>query len=510
MNKNNRIKIVAPYAFFMICIASFTSCKEEFDHTIDAGNPIVVSYNPVSKVDGIAVGSNLVITFDEQIKKGIGSIHIVGKTSTQNIDIASDAVTIGDDKRVLIINPNDFVADENYAVTIDGGLVTDLLGNKFIGLPDGFSWTFKTVGKSGLALTSMAPVPASTAASVIRFGLTFASEVKKGSGNFTVYQKTGDIKVAEVSVASATVSVVGKQVTINMGTPLNFSTDYYILADAGTVVDADGKAFEGFEEKTSWSFKTTSGSGNSLAVYLPMDYDLSDASGNKLDAILGDKATTQFSFITDPERGRVASFPAGSYAVLPKHNLLRPSATQNFSYSMWFKVPAIGSDPALFSNSDWDSGGNPGFVFCLDGALTYTAGGVGSSGNGWRIKVADESRNRKDWKAGAASPQTPALADNKWHMVTVVTNRTTQLMHVYIDAVEYNQVASAQGSSINTLVGALWDKTNDHPFTIWEDGTGAYNAGSDTRKEINGFVDDLRIYNKALSADEIKGIYLTD
>jgi hypothetical protein len=510
MKKINKIKKFAPYAFFMICITSFSSCKEEFDHTIDAKNPAIVSYNPVSQVDGIAVGSNLVITFDEQIKKGVGSIHITGTISTQNIDVASDAVTIGEDKRVLVIDPSDFVADESYTVTIDGGIVTDLLGNKFMGLPDGFSWNFKTVGTSGLALTSLSPVPSSTNASLFIFGLTFATEVLKGTGNITVYETIGDVKVAELAVASSAITVGGKQVTVNMGTPLKFATDYYLLVDAGFVVDAQGKAFEGFEEKTSWSFTTTSGSGKSLAVYLPMDYDLSDASGNKLDARLGEKATTKFSFITDPERGRVASFPAGSYAVLPKHDLLRPSATQNFSYSMWFKVPAIGSDPALFSNSDWDSGGNPGFVFCLTGALTYTGGGAGSSGNGWKVKVADESRNRKDWNAGRMSPLAPALADNKWHMVTVVTDRTSQLLHVYIDAVEYNELANPQGFPINTLTGALWDKTNDHPFTIWEDSTGAYNAGSGTRKELNGFVDDLRIYNKALSADEIKGIYLTD
>src|SRR5690606_36496818 len=147
-----------------------------------------------------------------------------------------------------------------------------------------------------------------------------------------------------------------------LGSPLEFATAYYVLADAGSIVDAGGKAFEGFLTPASWSFTTTSGSGNKLLVYLPMDNDLSDISGNRFDAMQGSKASAKVGFVTDPVRGRVASFVTGSYAVLPKHDLLRPTLTQSFSFSFWTKLAAIGSDPVLFSNSDWDSGGNTGFV----------------------------------------------------------------------------------------------------------------------------------------------------
>lgn len=112
-----------------------------------------------------------------------------------------------------------------------------------------------------------------------------------------------------------------------------------------------------------------------------------------------------------------------------------------------------------------------------------------------------------DWRAGEMTPQAPALADEQWHMVTVVVNQATKILHVYIDGKEYFRENHATSRDLNTLTGALWDEVNDYPFTIWEDGTGVYNAGSDTRKMLDGYVDDIRYYNKALTAEEVFNLY---
>ena len=342
MKKIYNKPFVVSCTMVMLGLALFTSCKKQSDYTVDTGNPVVVSYNPTSAVEGVAVGSNLVLTFDEIIKKGTGMITIVSKVDTQRINITSDAVTIGTDKHILTINPvNDLQADQNYTVSLDRGIVTDLLGNKYMGLPDGTSWTFKTVGSSGLPLVALSPLPASTDGSLFKVALTFASDVKKGAGNFSVYEAAGNVKVADIPVTGQSVLVDGKTVTVNLGAPLKFGTAYYVLADPGTIVDANGKAFEGFLTPASWAFTTTTGSGTSLVAYLPLDNDLSDASGNKLDAMLGEHATAKVAFVTDPERGKVASFVAGSYAVFPKYDLLRPSLTQSFSFSLWVKLKGI-------------------------------------------------------------------------------------------------------------------------------------------------------------------------
>jgi hypothetical protein len=493
-------------------LALFPSCKKEKDHTTDTGNPVVVSYNPTSSVEGVAVTSNLVLTFDEIIKKAEGTIVIASAVDTQRVSMNSDAVSISADKHILTINPpKDLESDEMYTVTLDQGIVTDLLGNKYMGFPDATSWKFKTVGASGLPLVALNPIPGSAMASTLKLELNFAAEVKKGTGNFSVYETAGNVKVADLAVTGAAVVVSGKKVTLKLATPLKFATPYYVLADAGTIVSNDGKAFEGFLLPASWSFTTTSGSGNALIAWLPMDNDLSDASGNKLDAMLGDLATTDVVFVTDPERGKVASFGSGSYAVFPKHDLLRPSLAQSFSFNFWVKTKGIGSDPAIFSNSDWDSGGNPGFVLATDDGDTYT--GPGSSGRGWLVKITGDAggvSNRMDWRANETVPQAAAIADDKWHMVTVVVDQTAKLLNVYVDGKGYKQAAKPTSFDLNTLKGPLWDSKNDYPFTIWEDGSGKYNSGDNTRKTLSGLVDNIRIYKKALTAAEVAALFVVD
>jgi methionine-rich copper-binding protein CopC len=512
MKKMYNKSFALKYAIVVFGLALFSSCQKELDHTIDTASPVVVSYNPTAGVEGIAINSNLVLTFNEIIKKAEGAVVIASVADTQRIDINSDAITISEDRQILTINPpNDLQADETYTVTLDQGIVTDLLDNRYMGFPDGKIWSFKTVGASGLPLTALSPVPGSTTGSTIKLELNFATDVKKGSGSFSVYETAGNVKVAELPVSGPAVAVDGKNVTIKLGTPLKFATAYYVLADAGAIVGNDGKAFEGFSLPSTWDFTTTSGSGNALVAWLPMDDDLSDASGNKLDAMLGDLATSNVTFVNDAQRGKVASFGPGSYAVLPRHNLLRPSLTQSFSFNFWVKAKGIGSDPALFSNSDWDSGGNPGFVLATDDGDTYT--GPGSSGRGWLLKLTGDAggaSNRMDWRANETVPQAAALTDDRWHMVTVVVDQSSKRLHVYIDAKEHIQAAKPTSFDLNTLKGPLWDSKNDYPFTIWEDGSGKYNSGDDTRKNLSGLVDNVRIYSKALNATEVSGLYAID
>lgn len=479
------------------------SCKEEYNHTVDVANPVVVSFNPVSGIEEISVNSNLVLTFDEHVKKGTGNIIIKGESSTKTIDVTSEAVVIGEDARVVTIKPGELESDEKYTVTLDPGTLTDLLGNKFMGSNAAAPWTFTTAGTSGPMVLSLLPANGSKDGSLFKLELNFLAAVSKGTGNIAIYGANNS-KVAEVSVASAAVVFQNTKVVVNLGTPLAFATAYYVTIDNGAILDAAGKKFKGFKGSTEWSFTTTSGSGSDLIVHLPLDQDLTDGSGNKFDASNGSTASAQVEFINDPVRGKVASFVAGSYAVLPKHNLLRPSLTQDFSFNIWMKLPGIGSDPALFSNSDWDSGGNPGLVLCTDGGATYA--GPGSTERGWIVKVAGGG-GRMDWRAGQMAPQAPALSDNKWHMVTVVFNQKTKILHVFIDGVEYNQATNALSYNLNTLLGPWWDAAKDYPFTIWEDGTGKYNAGDDTRKNLAGFVDDIRIYNKALTPQEVTALF---
>ncbi len=489
---------------FSICVYTF-SCKEENDYTTDSSNPTVVSYFPVSGDEDVSLSGNLVLTFDEEVKIGEGSIIITCETDTQEIDVNSDEVVIGDNERVITVDPEDFSADQVYSVEIEQGAFTDLMGNKYMGM-DTVEWTFTSRSEqTSMQVFEFSPEDGSVDASLFNLSMTFTIDVEKGEeGNITIYNYEGDV-VDEFAISDQSVTVSGKMVALRLSTLLDFSTGYYVNVDAGAIVDDNGNEFEGISDSTTWNFTTTEGSNSDLVVYIPFDDDFSDESGNQFDAYMGTTATVDPEFVYDDDRGKVVLFNSGSYAQLPKHDLLRPAEDQDFSCNLWVKLQGIGSDPAIFANSDWGSGSNPGILLCTDDGDTYTPGG---DGTGWIVNLAgsNEGSGRLDWKAKLSDPQAPSISDNEWHMVSMVLDQTNKTLHVYIDGTEYvSETASTY--DLSTLSGSLYDETNDYPFTLWEDGTGTYNSGSDTRKELSGYMDDLRIYNKALSKEEIESLF---
>ncbi len=83
-----------------------------------------------------------------------------------------------------------------------------------------------------------------------------------------------------------------------------------------------------------------------------------------------------------------------------------------------------------------------------------------------------------------------SLYDNKFHNVCMVYDGT--YLKAFVDGVFNNQTATA------------WSGTSRWPTTLCVIGTDTNNISS---YMFNGFIDDVRIYNRALSADELANAY---
>lgn len=503
-----KIEFISKYrsftGFFLMLTVLILSCDDNLKDDMDIVNPYVISYNPVSGVDGVALNSNLVITFDDIVFKGEGKIRITTdiEEGNQIIDVNDAAVSLSNVNRVMTIKAQDFMSGREYQVVLDKGIVRDSAGNRYFGMPDNEAWKFKTGGNpddtDAPELLATFPVNGGSDAGIFSFTLEFNEDVKTGTGNFVIHDAASDAVVHTIDALGEGITVNGKNITVKYPVPLSFGTAYYIQFGTGVVKDVAGNSYTGFADNTSLGFTTVAGSATDLVVHLPFDTDLGDVSGNKFDASLGATAIAGVEFVNDPDRGAVIKFNAGSYATLPKHPLLRSiSPTDDFSVNFWVKTGAIGSDPILIGNSDWSSGSNPGWLVCLDNADVYPA-----SGKGWIVKAAPDPKGefRFDWRASEVTPMAPGIADNEWHMITVVFDRANAVLYVYRDGVEY-KIADQNISRLNN--GPLYDVTNDYPINIWEDGRGVYNAGSQNRMNLTGFMDDLRIYNKALTPIEV-------
>ncbi|MBV5304987.1 MAG: VCBS domain-containing protein, partial [Chlorobium sp.] len=111
--------------------------------------PTLTGSTPTDNAAAVAVGSDIVLTFDEAVQAGIGNIVI----SNDNGDIRtiaitdSSQVTMSDD--TVTINPTDNLqAGSNYHVQLARGVIEDMSGNAYAGISDATTLNFATFENS--------------------------------------------------------------------------------------------------------------------------------------------------------------------------------------------------------------------------------------------------------------------------------------------------------------------------------------------------------------------------
>ncbi len=144
--------------------------------------------------------------------------------------------------------------------------------------------------------------------------------------------------------------------------------------------------------------------------------------------------------------------------------------TTDFSISMWVRQDNFLSDPAVFSNKDWNSGDNTGINWAPKGNSIFDLNTKASGGL------------RRDLDTAANST---TLGVGVWSLVVVTFDRdgATKL---YINGVNTGTIPATSQGSFN---GAL-------PWNVGQDGTGAYGV------EFTGAVDELAIWRRSLSTTE--------
>jgi len=86
-----------------------------------------------------------------------------------------------------------------------------------------------------------------------------------------------------------------------------------------------------------------------------------------------------------------------------------------------------------------------------------------------------------------------SVSDNKWHNLTVVTE--IDQTRVYVDGLP--SIPLKFGSKTPFKVEGLWLGGDQD----------SVNGGWETRQQFEGIIDELRIYNRALTPKEIQSLY---
>ena len=118
--------------------AESSSAIQATINVTDTTPPAVSIYSPADAATGVAVGSDIVVTFSETIQKGTGLIVIHSDSAigavVESYNVATDTTHLTFSGSELTINPtNDLSNGTHYFVTFAEGSLKDLAGNHFAG-----------------------------------------------------------------------------------------------------------------------------------------------------------------------------------------------------------------------------------------------------------------------------------------------------------------------------------------------------------------------------------------
>lgn len=154
---------------------------------------------------------------------------------------------------------------------------------------------------------------------------------------------------------------------------------------------------------------------------------------------------------------------------------------QEFTIEFWANPDSIqaGSDAAIFSNKNWNSGNNTGLTFFYEGDnSTY-----------YRFNYKSANGTRKDLTISPAGYD----VKKKWSHVAVTFNRNGNAV-AYLNGVAVDSI-NLQGTT-GTLAGAF-------PYKLGQDGTGNYQFNGQSYKFL-GKLDEFRIWLNRRTPEQIR------
>jgi hypothetical protein len=201
-----------------------------------------------------------------------------------------------------------------------------------------------------------------------------------------------------------------------------------------------------------------------LVAYYPFNGNAMDESGNgNHGEVKGVKVTKDRN-----NTGQAFAFGGGEYVKLPVFKY-----GERFTVSSWVKAAAQ----------------SEGLVFAKKTDTNMESLQIAGHKDFWLIRV----YSANDVWVGRTAPRPPESFDVWKHLVVTYNGgNTSSSVKIFMDGIQIDSENDKNG---------IFTKFND--LDIHSE-IGSQNRGRDTFK---GYIDDVRIYNRALSAEEVKALY---
>ncbi|MEN9757906.1 MAG: hypothetical protein RL755_2093, partial [Pseudomonadota bacterium] len=227
-------------------INNTTTC---YFNTIDTLPPTLFTSNPLANSLNFSINSNLVLTFNEKIKAGIGNITLANSSDSRTISVSDNQVKISGN--TLTINPTmDLNTNSTYKLNIPAGVIKDLALVSNSNDPLEFTFTTKATGDKQSPFLQSRFVNGS---SKDNLQLIFQEAIKIGSGNFTLSDGSNSVMIP---VTDPQISISNNVLTINPAKDLDAEKIYTLTAPKGIVTDLANNAFLGLTTKAPFTFDT--------------------------------------------------------------------------------------------------------------------------------------------------------------------------------------------------------------------------------------------------------------
>ena len=232
------------------------------------------------------------------------------------------------------------------------------------------------------------------------------------------------------------------------------------------------------DETTSTASSTTIIPGTSCIAYYPLDYDGQDKSTNY------DGTPSNVEFVQNGKINYSALFNGSSSKIDLPDNILPTNSTASSSSTCWFKTSYTGANMGtIFSAYDSYGGGTsstPGF-------------GLWTEGNQNFLRMASYYL---DGSNVVGTDGTTNVSDGNWHFIAVVFDISANTLKCYLDG---NSSPEISITGLTTSTVDIWTANASIGYQK--------NPGGASPRYFNGEIDEVRIFNKALSASEITTLY---
>ncbi len=227
---------------------------------------------------------------------------------------------------------------------------------------------------------------------------------------------------------------------------------------------------------------------SALAVYLPFnDATMANLAPNA--TVTAVPTASNATVVDNGFAGKGLKIAAGGTVKLEGSQSLEfEDGGQSFTVTVWVRQnqSSFSSDPVIWGNKNWASGGNAGLAFVA---------------NGGRAGI-----------AGLNGPFFNYVGSARYDIGNFITEGTTLWAFYAVTRTDDGVVKVYQGRRDGALCwvsedgAAMTTSATGYPFYLGSDGTGAY-GNSNAAKRYVGELDDFAMWTRGLSHDEIRRIY---